>query len=62
MFRRGLPVVLAEILPRIPMNVIDRFISVFVGYGIAMGIGGVIANEKRKGKKEKSGYQITGNR
>jgi hypothetical protein len=43
------------------MNVIDRFISVFVGYGIAMGISGIIANEKRKWEKEKSGYQVTGN-
>jgi hypothetical protein len=35
MFQQGFPIILAEILSRIPMNVIDRLISAFGGYGIA---------------------------
>jgi hypothetical protein len=35
MFQQGFPLILAEILSRIPMNIIDRLISAFSGYGIA---------------------------
>ncbi|MCL2759693.1 MAG: hypothetical protein FWD22_05725 [Treponema sp.] len=37
MFHR-LPVFAAEILSRIPINIIDRLISVFLGYGIAFAL------------------------
>ena len=33
-----LPLVLAEILSRIPVNIIDRLIAAFGGYGLALGI------------------------
>jgi hypothetical protein len=46
MFRQGFPLILAEILSRIPMNVIDRLISAFVGYGIALGISGILKRTK----------------
>ena len=36
LFKGGLPVLLEEIFGRIPINIIDRFISVFCGYGIAL--------------------------
>jgi len=36
MFGKNIPVVLAEILSRIPVNIIDRLITVFAGYGIAL--------------------------
>jgi hypothetical protein len=42
MFRQGLPVILAEILSRIPINIIDRLISAFGGYGIALAISGFL--------------------
>lgn len=35
LFSRFLPVLLSEILARIPINIVDRLISVFAGYGIA---------------------------
>ncbi|MDR0475829.1 MAG: hypothetical protein LBH43_19445 [Treponema sp.] len=38
MFRQGFPLILAEILTRIPINIIDRLISAFGGYGIALAI------------------------
>ena len=34
--RQNLPVILTEILSRIPVNVIDRLVSAFGGYGIAL--------------------------
>ena len=37
MFDRNFPVLLSEIFSRIPMNIIDRLISAFSGYGIALG-------------------------
>jgi len=33
-----LPVVLSEIISRIPINIIDRLLSVFLGFGVAFGI------------------------
>jgi hypothetical protein len=36
MFPRELPLLLKEILARVPVNIIDRLISVFAGYGIAL--------------------------
>jgi hypothetical protein len=38
MFRQGFPLILAEILTRIPINIIDRLISAFAGYGVALAI------------------------
>ena len=38
MFSGNFPVFLSEIFTRIPVNIIDRLISVFAGYGIAFGI------------------------
>ena len=38
MFGQNFPVVLTEIFSRIPVNIIDRLISVFAGYGIALGL------------------------
>jgi hypothetical protein len=35
LFRRTLPPAVVEILARIPLNVIDRLLSVFGGYGVA---------------------------
>jgi hypothetical protein len=36
MFGKKLPLTLTEILSRIPVNIIDRLITVFAGYGIAL--------------------------
>jgi len=41
-FYGGLPLVLMEIVSRIPINIIDRVISVFAGFGIAYVIGKVV--------------------
>jgi len=41
-FYGGLPLVLREIVSRIPINIIDRIISVFAGFGIAYLIGKVV--------------------
>jgi hypothetical protein len=56
MFRQGLPVILAEILSRIPINIIDRLISAFGGYGIALAISGFLRRiETMKKLIKKSG-------
>jgi hypothetical protein len=34
----GIPLVLAEILSRIPINIIDRLITAYAGYGIAIAL------------------------
>jgi len=36
MFGKNIPIVLAEILSRIPVNIIDRLITAFAGFGIAL--------------------------
>jgi len=36
MFGQNAPILLKEIISRIPVNIIDRLISVFAGYGIAL--------------------------
>jgi len=36
MFKDGTPVLIAEIVSRIPVNIVDRLISAFAGYGIAL--------------------------
>jgi len=46
-FYRGLPLVLREIVSRIPINIIDRNISVFAGFGIAYVIGKVASAVKK---------------
>lgn len=44
-FQRNIPI-LKEIMNRIPVNVADRLISVFAGYGIALGLGFVFRKAK----------------
>ena len=39
MFSENFPLILSEILLRIPVNIIDRLISAFGGYGVAVVIG-----------------------
>ena len=46
-FYSGLPLVLREIVSRIPINIIDRIISVFAGFGIAYVIGKVVNKVKK---------------
>jgi len=41
-FYAGFPLILREIISRIPINIIDRLISVFFGFGIAWVIGRII--------------------
>jgi len=41
-FYAGLPLILREIISRIPINIIDRIISVFAGFGIAWVIGKIM--------------------
>jgi len=38
MFSQNLSIILREILSRIPINIIDRLVSGFAGYGIALGL------------------------
>jgi len=38
MFSQKFPAILSETLSRIPLNIVDRLISVFAGYGIALGL------------------------
>jgi hypothetical protein len=38
MFSEEVHIILAEILARIPVNVVDRLITAFAGYGIALGL------------------------
>jgi len=47
MFGHNIPVVLAEILSRIPVNVIDRLITAFAGYGIALGLKRIMNREQK---------------
>jgi hypothetical protein len=49
----GLHLLFREILIRIPVNIIDRLVSVFVGYGAAWGITSLIDYCKVKMRKEK---------
>jgi hypothetical protein len=42
--RAELPLALTEILSRVPVNVVDRIISVFLGYGAALAIRGLNRN------------------
>jgi len=44
----GLPLFLREIVSRIPINIIDRIISVFAGFGIAYVIGKTIERISRR--------------
>jgi len=44
MFKGNMPVIIAEIVSRIPVNIVDRLISVFAGYGIALGIRRLMLN------------------
>jgi len=46
-FYGRLPLVLREIVSRIPINIIDRIISVFAGFGIAYVIGKVVNKVKK---------------
>jgi len=42
MFHNNIPILLNEILSRIPINIIDRLISAFAAFGIALGALGLI--------------------
>jgi len=42
LFGYGLPLILVEILSRIPINIIDRLIAAFGGYGIALALHGLL--------------------
>jgi Na+-transporting methylmalonyl-CoA/oxaloacetate decarboxylase gamma subunit len=46
-FYSGLPLVLREIVSRVPINIIDRIISVFAGFGIAYAIGKVVSKVRK---------------
>ena len=46
MFPQNLPVILVEILSRIPINIVDRLISAFGGYGIALVCVSFFANQQ----------------
>ena len=50
MFGSHLPVILAEIFSRIPINIIDRLVSVFGAYGIALAIHGILTG--RSGNRQ----------
>jgi hypothetical protein len=52
MFRQGSPLILAEILSRIPINIIDRLISAFSGFGIALAISGFLRKINNKERSE----------
>jgi len=38
MFSNSIPIFIREILSRVPINIVDRLISVFAAYGIAVGL------------------------
>jgi hypothetical protein len=48
MFGQNIPKTLAEILSRIPVNIIDRLITAFAGFGIAVGLTRVMSKESKK--------------
>jgi hypothetical protein len=56
MFGKNFPIVLREILSRIPINIVDRLVSVFAGFGVAVLI--KMSNEKLAMRKE----ERTGNK
>jgi uncharacterized membrane protein len=47
MFGQNIPKTLAEILSRIPVNIIDRLITAFAGFGIAAGMVRVMRRKQR---------------
>jgi len=49
MFHRNIPMLLNEILSRVPINIIDRLISSFAAFGVALGVFQIV---KRMGKLE----------
>ena len=48
MFPQGFSLILGEILVRIPINIVDRLISAFSGYGIALALSVFICRMKAK--------------
>ena len=48
MFHGNIPILLNEILSRIPINIIDRFISVFAAFGAALGARCLMQNIYRR--------------
>ena len=48
MFSKNFPIIIAEILSRIPVNIIDRLITAFAGYGIALGLKEITKNRYQK--------------
>jgi hypothetical protein len=53
MFDRKLPIILTEIMSRFPQNIIDRLITAFCGYGIAVLIQKTGSREQGTKKSEK---------
>jgi hypothetical protein len=49
--RKGLPLLLVEVLCRIPVNILDRLISVFGGYGFALALTALTTGIGRKKKR-----------
>ncbi|MDR3174848.1 MAG: hypothetical protein LBU19_11395 [Treponema sp.] len=55
LIRKGLPLLAVEVLCRIPVNIPDRLIAVFGGYGFALALTGLstwIRRKKTEGKTE----------
>ncbi|MCL2444450.1 MAG: hypothetical protein FWD13_13445, partial [Treponema sp.] len=48
MFTHNVPIIVKEILSRIPVNIIDRLISTFAGYGAALCIRHLTASPRRQ--------------
>ena len=58
MFKGNAPVIIAEIVSRIPVNIIDRLLSSFGGYGIALCLYKVFCSKHRPRKDETAGDVI----
>jgi len=52
MFPQGFSLILGEILVRIPINIVDRLISAFSGYGIALALSVFICRLKAKRSRQ----------
>jgi hypothetical protein len=59
--RDGLPLFAVEVLCRIPVNIIDRFVSVFGGYGFAVALMAISRRLPRLYAPRKSSFRGRGN-
>ena len=48
MFEGDTPLILTEIAARIPVNIVDRLISAFAGFGIALGVFYIAKNREKR--------------